>query len=96
MIEQFVRDIEKGWKGGFIEESARYSGMTNYREQYLDKHYYRLVNGWIRCYSSLLRYSARIETFYDVIEEMNLFDRLGQIPFRFGEPGERDAYRGIR
>ena len=41
MIEKFVKDIEKGWKGGFIEETSRFSGVKRYREQYLDRRYYR-------------------------------------------------------
>ena len=96
MIEQFVKDIEKGWKGGFIEEASRYSGVKIYREKYLDKHYYRLVNSWIRRYSGLYRYSARVEVFYDVCKKMTLLDCSDRERFWFGEPDETDMYCGIR
>ncbi|ONN64985.1 inovirus-type Gp2 protein [Herbaspirillum sp. VT-16-41] len=96
MIEQFVTDIEKGWAGGFTEECAKYSGIKTYRQLFLGKRYYHLLNSWIRAYSGLYRYSARVQLFYEVIEAMNLFDCMGKIPFRFGDPGQTDAYQGIR
>lgn len=83
-IEKFVRDIEKGWKGGFIEETSRYSKVKKIRELRLGKRYYRLVNDWIERYSDLYCYSARVEVFYDVCKE---FELIGKYPFCFGEPG---------
>lgn len=96
MIEQFVKDIEKGWMGGFTEEFTKYSGLKTYRQLFLGKRYYHLLNSWIRGYSGLNRYSARVQLFYEVIGAMNLFDCVGKIPFRFGDPGQTDAYQGVR
>jgi len=96
MIEKFIKDIETGWKGGFIEEASRYGGVKRYREKYLDQRYYRLMNGWIWRYSDLYRYSTRVEVFYDVCREMNLLDHLDKRPFHFGDPNETDMYCGIR
>lgn len=93
-IERFVRDIvEKGWRGGFIEEFTRYSKMLKIRELYLGKKYYRNVNTWLEQYSDIYRYSSRVEVFYDVCKSMGL---IGQQPsFEFGLPGEMEFSTGI-
>lgn len=87
-IEKFVRDIEKGWKGGFIDETSRYSKVKKIRELRLGKCYYRLASDWLERYSDLYCYSARVEVFYDVCKE---FELIGKYPFCFGEPGEMVA-----
>jgi hypothetical protein len=69
-IEKFVKSIQRGWKGGFIEETAPYSGIRTIRELYLAKKFYRLMNDWIERYSDLYRYSARVEVFYSVCKAM--------------------------
>jgi hypothetical protein len=92
-IERFVKDIEAGWEGGFIDEPTRYSGIAMIRELYLGKTYYRSLNDWIERYSSVYRYSARVELFYDVCEQMGL---IGQCNFYFREPGEIARADGAR
>lgn len=92
-IEKFVKAIEQGWKGGFIEVVARYSGTKTIRELYLGKKYYRSINDWIERYSSLYRYSARVEVFYDACKAMEL---IGERNFYFDEPGEIARADGAR
>lgn len=92
-IEKFVRDIEKGWKGGYIEETSRYSKLKKIRELRLGKRYYRLVNEWLERYSDLYCYSARVEVFYDVCKE---FELIGKYPFCLGEPGALARADGVR
>ncbi|WP_256858074.1 hypothetical protein [Burkholderia cenocepacia] len=71
-IEKFVQEIEKGRKGSFIEETARYSGIKRIRELYFGKRYYRLVNEWLERYAEVYHYTARVEVFYDVCKELGL------------------------
>lgn len=92
-IEKFVQDIEKGWRGGFIEELTRYGRVKMVRELYLGKRYYRLLNDWIEKYSDVHSYSSRVEAFYDVCKELDL---IGEYPFSFGEPNEFVELGGMR
>lgn len=92
-IEKFVKAIQRGWKGGFVEETSRYNRITTIRELYLGKNYYRSLNDWIERYSSLYRYSARVDVFYDVCKTMGL---IGQYNFSFKEPGEVARADGAR
>ncbi|MDR5855985.1 inovirus-type Gp2 protein [Caballeronia sp. LZ062] len=92
-IEKFVKAIQRGWKGGFIEKTARYSGRKTIHELYLGKKYYRLLNDWIERYSDQYRYSARVEVFYSVCKAMGL---IGQQNFHFEEPGEIARADGAR
>lgn len=92
-IEKFVKAIQRGWKGGFIEEAARYSGIKTIRELYLAKKYYRSINDWIERYSIQYYYSARVELFYDVCKMMGL---IGQHNFYFKEPCEIARVDGAR
>ncbi|MFL9959578.1 inovirus-type Gp2 protein [Paraburkholderia sediminicola] len=92
-IEKFVKAIQRGWKGGFVEETSRYNRNTTIRELYLGKNYYRSLNDWIERYSSLYRYSARVDLFYDVCKTMGL---IGQYNFSFKEPGEVARADGAR
>lgn len=92
-IEKFVKAIQRGWKGGFIEEKARYSGIEMIRELYLAKKYYRFLNEWIERYSDLYRYSARVVVFYSVCKEIGL---IGEYSIRFREPGEIACGDGAR
>lgn len=92
-IEQFVKAIEKGWQGGFIEQRTRYSGMLKIKEFFLGKHYYQQVNGWIRTYSDIYRYSARVEAFYDVCKDLGL---INDCSFCFGKPGDLASADGRR
>jgi len=92
-IEKCVMDIQKGHRGGFIEEMTRYSRMKRIRELYFGRRYYRLVNNWLERYSDLYRYSARVEVFYDVCKELGL---IGEHPFWFGNPGDLARIDGVR
>ncbi|MBO2953926.1 inovirus Gp2 family protein [Burkholderia pseudomallei] len=93
-IEKFVQDIEKGRKGSFIEETARYSGIKRIRELYFGKRYYRLVNEWLERYAEVYHYTARVEVFYDVCEELGLIgDRH---PLAFDKPGDVVRSDGMR
>lgn len=84
-IEKFVKAIQRGWKGGFVEETARYSGTKTIRELYLAKKYYRSMNDWIERYSDQYRYSVRVRVFYNVCVAMGF---IGERNVYFGEPGE--------
>ncbi|HDR9063685.1 TPA: inovirus-type Gp2 protein [Burkholderia vietnamiensis] len=92
-IEKFVQDIEKGRKGSFIEETARYSGIKRIRELYFGKRYYRLVNEWLDRYADIYHYTARVEVFYDVCKELGL---IGQYSFAFDMPGDVVRADGMR
>ncbi|MFM0488285.1 hypothetical protein [Paraburkholderia graminis] len=92
-IEKFVRDIEKGFKGGFVEVVDRYGRVKDVRELYLGKRYYRLLNNWLERYSEGYCYSARIEVFYDVCKGLGL---LHPDPFPIGEPVDFDCAGGTR
>ncbi|WP_413192535.1 hypothetical protein [Pararobbsia alpina] len=92
-IEKFVKAIQRGRKGGFIEETARYSGIKIIRELYLGATYYQSVNHWIEQYSNLYCYSARVQAFYDVCKAMGL---IGKRNHYFGEPGEIARSDGAR
>ena len=92
-IEKFVKFIERGRKGGFVEEKARYSGIKMIRELYLGKKYYRLLNEWIERYSNLYCYSARTEVFYDACKAMGL---IGEHNFYFKGPGDIARVDGAR
>lgn len=94
-IERFVKDIvDKGWKGGFIEEYTRYSNAPKIRELYLGKEYYRHVNHWLERYSNIYRYSARVEAFYDACKSVGL---IGERPvLEFGMPDEIESKTGVR
>ncbi|QEZ48020.1 inovirus-type Gp2 protein [Cupriavidus oxalaticus] len=91
-IEMFVRDIEKGSKGGFTVEVTRY-GRVKIHELHLGKQYYRLLNGWLEHYSDLYVYSARVNVFYDVCKEHGM---IGEYPFSFGEPNELVEVEGMQ
>lgn len=92
-IEKFVKAIQRGWKGGFIEITARYSGLKTIRELYLGKKYYRLINDWVERYSNLHQYSVRVEVFYDVCKAMGV---IGVRNFHFKQPGEIARADGAR
>lgn len=92
-IEQFVKAVEEGWQGGFVEEVTCYAQVTKIRKLFLGKRYYRLVNSWLQQYSDIHRYSARVELFYDVCKEFGL---LGERRFWFGKPGEIASANGTR
>ncbi|WP_423378109.1 hypothetical protein [Burkholderia sp. LMG 32019] len=93
-IEKFVQDIENGRKGGFIEETARYSGIKRIRELYFGKRYYRSVNEWLERYADIYRYTARVDVFYDVCRDLGLIGH--QYPFAFGFPDEVIRVDGMR
>jgi hypothetical protein len=94
-IERFVRDIvEKGWRGGFIEECTRYSKMPRIRALYLASKYYGRVNNWLERYSDRYRYSTRVEAFYDACHSMGLIGQ--QPPFEFGQPDAWESITGMR
>ncbi|MPV67626.1 inovirus-type Gp2 protein [Burkholderia sp. BE17] len=93
-IEKFVQDIEKGRKGSFIEETARYSGIKRIRELYFGKRYYRLVNEWLERYADIYHYTARVGLFYDVCKELGLIG--DQHPFAFDMPGDVVRADGAR
>ncbi|MBU9169565.1 inovirus-type Gp2 protein [Burkholderia gladioli] len=92
-IEKFVKCIEGGKKGGFIEEVSQYSGAKRIRQLYLGRYFYRLVNSWIERYSDVHRYSARVEVFYDACRELGM---IGPYLFEFGLPGEIARADGAR
>jgi hypothetical protein len=81
-IENFVKDIQKGWNGGFLDELTRYAKVMKIRKLYLGKHYYRLLNSWLERYSDVHGYSTRVTVFYDVCKELGV---ISQYPFSFGE-----------
>jgi|GEM_PF-2797368 len=85
-IEKFVKSIENRWTGGFIEERAKYSGLMQLRELFLGKNFYSSMNDCIGRYSSIYRYSARVEAFYDTCKEIGLLDQFGERHFNFEEP----------
>ncbi|MEZ0606171.1 hypothetical protein ACAX43_29200 [Paraburkholderia sp. IW21] len=85
-IEKFVKTLENRWTGGFIEERAKYSGLMQLRELFLGKNFYRSMNDCIGRYSSMYRYSARVEAFYDTCKEIGLLDPFGERHFNFEEP----------
>ncbi|MGG1946824.1 hypothetical protein AB1286_18745 [Trinickia sp. NRRL B-1857] len=91
-IERFVKSIEVGWKGGFIEESTRYSKIKKIKTLYLGKKFYRSVNHWLEHYSEVHRYSTRVDAFYDVCKHLGLIG----YPFEFGEPGAIVGANGLR
>ncbi|MEX3930362.1 hypothetical protein AB4Y32_00860 [Paraburkholderia phymatum] len=91
-IEKFVQSIETG-RGGFVEEITRYSRVKKIHELFLGKRYYRYVNDWLQRYSEVHRYSARVDAFYDVCNELGL---IGQRTFWFGEPGDLARADGVR
>ncbi|RQT68362.1 inovirus Gp2 family protein [Burkholderia cepacia] len=92
-IERFVKNIESGKKGGFVEEASRYSGVKRIRQLYLGRYFYRLVNDWLQRYSDVHCYSARVEVFYGVCKELGM---LEPYPFVFGSPGEVARADGAR
>ncbi|MFP6557774.1 hypothetical protein WJ542_05465 [Paraburkholderia sp. B3] len=92
-IEKFVKDIEKRWKGGFVDETTRYAQVSKIRELYLGKKYYRRMNEWLKRYSDMYRYSTRVEVFYDACKELRL---LSPDPFCLGEPGDTCGADGMR
>ena len=92
-IERFVRDIENGREGGFVEYVSRNTKEKRIRELRLAKRYYWCLNDWIERYSKLYCYSARVEAFYGVCKELGL---IGAEPYSFGQPNEFDCLDGMR
>jgi hypothetical protein len=94
-IERFVKDIvEGGWRGGFIDETTRYTKIQKVRQLYLGKKYYYRINDWLEWYSDMYRYSARVEAFYDACKSMGL---TGDFPaFYFRSPEEVELGTGVR
>lgn len=92
-IEQFVKAIEQGWQGGFIEQRTRYSGVLKIKELFLGKHYYKQVNDWMQRYSPIYRYSTRVEAFYETCKDLGL---IGECSFWLGEPGDIASADGRR
>ncbi|WP_045599810.1 inovirus-type Gp2 protein [Burkholderia thailandensis] len=95
-IEKFVKSISTRWIGGFVEERAKYSGLMKLRELFLGKNFYSSMNDCIERYSSMFRYSARVEAFYDVCKEMGLLGLLGERQFDFGNPDQVHVRTGMR
>ncbi|WP_185646302.1 inovirus-type Gp2 protein [Burkholderia stagnalis] len=95
-IERFVKSISTRWTGGFVEERAKYSGLTKLRKLFLGKNFYSLMNDCIERYSNMYRYSARVEAFYDVCKEMGLLGPLGERLFDFGNPEHVHVRTGMR
>lgn len=95
-IEKFVRSISARWTGGFVEERAKYSGLTKLRELFLGKNFYSSMNDCIERHSNMYRYSARVEAFYDVCKEMGLLGPLGERLFDFGNPEHVHVRTGMR
>ncbi|MGG2042837.1 hypothetical protein [Burkholderia gladioli] len=92
-IEKFVQGIESGKRGGFVEDVSRYSGVKRIRPLYLGRYFYRLANDWLRRYSNVHHYSARVEVFYDVCKELGMTEPYS---FMFGLPGEIARADGAR
>ncbi|MDN7437394.1 inovirus-type Gp2 protein [Burkholderia multivorans] len=92
-IEKFVKAVEKGW-GGFVDEITRYSRVRVIRELFLGKRYYRFMNDWLKRYSDVYHYSARVEVFYDVCKELGLIGH--QYPFALSQPDEVIRTDGMR
>ncbi|OIT16253.1 hypothetical protein BL243_12250 [Ralstonia solanacearum] len=92
-IEKFVRDIEKGCNGGFVEVVDRYGRVKEVCKLYLGERYYYLLNNWLEHYSDLACYSARVEVFYSVSKELDL---LQSDPFPVGEPVDFECAGGMR
>lgn len=92
-IERFVKEIEKGREGGFVEEVTRYGRVKKIRELYFGKHYYHHLNDWLERYSELYVYSVRVDAFYVTCKELGL---IGQCPFWFDEPGDVVSTDGMR
>lgn len=95
-IEKFVKSISTRWTGGFVEERAKYSGLMKLRELFLGKNFYSSMNDCIERHSSVYRYSARVEAFYDVCKEMGLLGPLGERLFDFGNPEHVHVRTGMR
>ena len=95
-IEKFVKFISTRWTGGFVEERAKYSGLMKLSELFLGKNFYSSMNDCIERYSSMYRYSARVEAFYDVCKEMGLLGALGERQFDFGDPEQLHVRSGMR
>ncbi|CAJ2794550.1 inovirus-type Gp2 protein [Burkholderia pseudomallei] len=92
-IEKFVNAIEKGWLGGFLNETSVYSGRRRLRVLYLGKQYYRKLNTWLERYSDIPRYSERVTVFYDVCRELGFV----ATPMNyFGKPEEFDDRYGVQ
>lgn len=92
-IEKFVSAIEKGWLGGFLDETRFYSRRRKLRVLYLAKQYYRKLNTWLERYSEIPRYSERVTVFYDVCRELGFV--LSPMNY-FGKPEEFDDRYGVR
>ncbi|HKR38403.1 MAG TPA: hypothetical protein VJU59_01790 [Paraburkholderia sp.] len=93
-IERFVIAIEKGWLGGFLDETTYFGKQRKLRVLYLAKEYYRRINEWLQRYSDIPRYSERVTVFYDVCREMGFVG--GKLSFAFGKPDEYDLIDGVR
>jgi len=92
-IEDFVLEIEKGWKGGFVDEVTYYGKRRKLRELHLAKKYYRKLNTWIGRYSDIPRYSERVTVFYEVCRELGFIG--AQLDY-FRKPEEFDGRYGVR
>ncbi|KST75889.1 inovirus-type Gp2 protein [Burkholderia humptydooensis] len=95
-IEKFVKSLSTRWTGGFVEERAKYSGLMHLRELFLGKNFYRSMNDCIGRFSSIYRYSSRVDAFYDVCREMGLLGPLGERQFDFGAPEQIHVRTGMR
>ncbi|RDU98292.1 inovirus-type Gp2 protein [Trinickia dinghuensis] len=91
-IEKFVNTIEKGWLGGFVDETSFYGGRRRLRVLHLANEYYRRLNTWLGRYSDIPRYSERVTAFYDVCRDLGFIGRR----FEFGKPDEYDSFEGVR
>ncbi|WP_430504654.1 hypothetical protein [Ralstonia pseudosolanacearum] len=96
VIEKFVASISTRWTGGFVEERTRYSGLMKLRELFLGKYFYSSMNDCIERYSSMFRYSTRVEVFYDVCKEMGLLSQFGERQFDFGIPDQVHFRTGMQ
>ncbi|MEX3973545.1 hypothetical protein [Paraburkholderia caribensis] len=92
-IEKFVNSIEKGWLGGFVDETTLYSKRRKLRKLYLAKQYYRKLNTWLERYSDIPGYSERVTVFYSACRDLGF---IGKETYYFGKADEFDDREGVR
>lgn len=92
-IEKFVMAIEKGWLGGFIDETTMHGKRRKLRVLYLAKQHYHKLNIWLNRYSGNAYYSERVTIFYEVCLELGF---IGISTNYFGKPEEFDHRHGLR
>lgn len=69
-IEQFVKTIQDGWRGGSIIGKTP-KGRRKKRWQTADRAY-KKMSKWLKGYSPMYRYAAKVEVFYEVCDEFDL------------------------